>query len=403
MSNKLGNMKKYISLSKDAWQETDNYGLLTIGVSKMKDGSNKLISESGHEFINLSSCSYLGFDGHPDIIRAANKAISDTGSINMPTSRLRVRFSLLNETEEALTQHLNCVAFTAISCGVASYGILPILASGFLTNEHPPIMIFDRFAHLSMQRVKPICGQETEILSCPNNDVNYIEDICKKHKYVAYVTDGVFSVGGGAPVSELLELQNKYGLYLFFDDSHSLSVIGDKGQGYVRTLLPEMNDQTIIVSSLVKSFAASGSVVMVDSIKKRQIFDRFGGPLSWSQCIDTAAMGAIQGSIRLHQSPELAIRQKKLHDNLVLFDKLITTQHAGSDFPVRIIELEKEQHAIEYARQLYDAGFFTSSVFFPVVPKGKAGLRLMMRADLTTEQIHEFSNAVKKVVGNEKN
>jgi len=396
MKNKLNNMKKYIGLSQDAWQETDEHGLLTIP-TKHTSG-NTLKTENNFEFINLNSCSYLGLNTHPNITQGAIEAIKEAGSLNFATSRLRVRLNMLNKTEDMLSQHLKCEAMTAISCGVASYSILPMIASGHFTNNTPPIMIFDRFAHLSMHRVKPICAEETEVINCPNNDLNFIEDICKKNPSVAYVTDGVFSIGGHTPLKELLTLQDKYGLFLYFDDSHSFSVYGDKGQGFVRTLLQEMNEKTIVTASLVKSFAASGAVIMFKSKKQKKDLDRFGGPLSWSQCIDTAAMGAIQASIKIHQSDELGKRQLKLKENLKFFDNLILTRHTGTEFPVRIIDLKTENEAIKSAKKIYDKGFFTSSVFFPVVPKGNAGLRLMIRSDLSIDDINNFFKALKESI-----
>ncbi|HBL27689.1 MAG TPA: 2-amino-3-ketobutyrate CoA ligase, partial [Acidobacteria bacterium] len=81
----------------------------------------------------------------------------------------------------------------------------------------------------------------------------------KKYPRVAYVADGAYSLGGTAPVEGLLELQDRYGLFLFFDDSHSLSVTGAMGEGYARSLMPDqLNPLTTIVASLGKAFGGSG-------------------------------------------------------------------------------------------------------------------------------------------------
>lgn len=98
--------------------------------------------------------------------------------------------------EESLSDLFNCHALTTLSCSAASAGILPIISSGALTEGIPPIVVYDKFAHYSMNHIKPSCAAETEVITAAHNDMNFLEDICKKHDTVAYVADGAYSMGG---------------------------------------------------------------------------------------------------------------------------------------------------------------------------------------------------------------
>jgi 7-keto-8-aminopelargonate synthetase-like enzyme len=67
-----------------------------------------------------------------------------------------------------------------------------------------------------------------------------------------------------APVKELLGLQDKYRLLLFFDEAHGLSTLGHRGRGPVLEEMGTINDSTPIVASLNKGFGAFGGAIFLD-------------------------------------------------------------------------------------------------------------------------------------------
>jgi 7-keto-8-aminopelargonate synthetase-like enzyme len=233
MINKFLNIEKSISIGNPSWEKAQQSNLTDLLVEHI--GNARLRDQTGHEFINMCSCSYLGLDVHPYIVQKASEYVLKARTVNLPTSRIRIRLGMLDEAEGMLSTHFKCEALTALSCSAASVAILPLLAAGIFSDNIRPLMIFDKHCHFSMNQMKPNCGDETEVVNCNHNDLNFIEDQCKKNKAVVYVAEGAYSMGGHAPVKELLELQNKYGLYLYFDDAHSLSAYGNYGEGYERT------------------------------------------------------------------------------------------------------------------------------------------------------------------------
>ena len=387
-----------IALGNPAWEEAKEHHLIDLRV-RMQDNARLVVDDSGFEFTNLSSCSYLGLHYHPALLEGAIEGLRRAKVLDEPISRVRIRLSMVDELEADLGELFRARCIATVTASAASSGVLPLIASGHLSDGEPPVMVFDKHCHFSMNLIKPICADETEVLTSPHNDLDFIEDACKKYPRVAYIADGVYSLGGAAPVRELMALQDRYGLFLFFDDSHSLSVYGERGEGYVRALMgKELDPRTVIVASLCKGFGGSGGVVMLGPVERHDITIRFGGPLAWSQKLNSAGMGAAFASAAIHRSPELKELQGKLLRNLALFDERIDTKEKGDSFSIRLVPLGDETQASDISGEIFHRGFYTSPVFFPIVERGKAGLRVMIRADNKPEEIVRFCGAVKELV-----
>lgn len=396
MFNQYMNVQKSISIGNPSWESAKQSQLTDLLVEHI--GNARLRDQNGHEFINMCSCSYLALDVHPKIVQAAADHVIKAKTVNLPTSRIRIRLGMLDEAEEALASHFGCEVLTALSCSAASVAVLPLMAAGVFSGGERPLMIFDKHCHFSMNQMKPNCGDETEVVSCGHNDLNFIEDACKKNQTVAYVAEGAYSMGGQAVVADLLRLQDKYGLYLYFDDAHSLSAYGDRGEGYVRSFMPELSDRTIIVCSLAKAFGTNGGAIFLGPKEQKDIVRRFGGPMSYSQYINPATIGATIASVEVHRSEEFPILQRQLQDNIALFDSLLPTAHSGNGLPIRLVVLKEAELAVKCSEMLFREGFYSSAVFFPIVARNQAGLRVMVRADMSEHDIRRFAALVKEFV-----
>lgn len=395
-TNKYRNNSKMVSIGNSFWDSSEQHGLGGI-VANLDN--NRLTTPNGHSFVNFSCCSYLDLDQHPKIIEGAISALRRFGVLDHCITRARVQLPALCELEASLSELFNAQVVSSISTSVATEGLLPLMASGHLSaGSHRPLMIFDKNCHVSMFQVKPICADETEIVTCNHHDLNFIEDCLKKYKSVCYICDGADSLGGYAPVAELRELQQRYGLNVYYDDSHALSVFGKRGIGYVRSKYDELDEHTIIVATLNKAFGASGGAIMLGgrSEKILRIIERFAGAMGYSQPMNTAAVGACMASAEIHRTSEIDKLQKKLQANIELFDSLVPTPYSGSTFPIRLVSI-KDEDVVELGQQVYRAGYYVSPVFFPVVARGTAGLRVMMRVGQTEQDIIGLANLIQKM------
>ncbi|OKJ40041.1 8-amino-7-oxononanoate synthase family protein [Streptomyces sp. CB01580] len=393
------NNDKLIGIGNAFWDMSERNGLAGIvadldgGVLRTAPG-HEFIGE-GHEFVNFSCCSYLDLDSHPRVVEGGIEALRRYGVLDHCIARSRVQIPAMLELEDSLGELFGAHVVCSIAASTATFGLLPLIASGHLGDGTRPLMVFDKNAHVSMANVKPVCADETEVVTSPHHDLDFIEDKCRKYARVAYVCDGSDSLGGYAPVKELAELQDKYGLLVYYDDSHSLSAYGERGVGHVRTHSPVLDERTITVVTLNKAFGTSGAAIVLDGYDKEtlRVIERFGGALNYSQLLNTAAVGAGLASAEIHRTAELTTLQNRLHANIDLFDSLIHTDQSGGTYPIRLVPMSDET-VIEAGRQVFEAGFYVSPVFFPIVARGTAGLRVMMRAGQTEEQIRALCAAL---------
>jgi 8-amino-7-oxononanoate synthase len=332
--------------------------------------------------IDFVRCSYLGLDNHPAIVAAAIEAIEAHRSLHWSCARTRLNFDLLVQLEQALTVMFGARVLAFSSVMLANLGAMPILASGELTGGKKPVVAFDRLAHISLAYHKPVVADETRVETVAHNDIDALERLCCEQAVVAYVCDGVYSMGGHAPVKELRRLQDRYGLFLYIDDAHGISLFGDHGEGFVRSQFPkELGDRTIIAASLGKGFGASGGMLMLGTPEQEALFRRFAIPHAFSAAANLAAVGAALGSCTIHRSAELGQRQRRLRQRIELFDSRVASAERGNTLPIRMISVGSETSAIAIARKFLDAGLYTSVTFFPTVGQGKAGIRVCLTAD----------------------
>jgi 7-keto-8-aminopelargonate synthetase-like enzyme len=203
-------------------------------------------------------------------------------------------------------------------------------------------------------------------------------------------------MGGAAALDGLLDLQDRYGLFLYIDDSHSLSIVGEHGEGVVRSRLT-MSPLSIIVASLAKGFGTGGGIAMLGSQEMFTFLARHAGPVGWSQNMAVPLVGACLASAALHRSPELGDLQRQLQSNVDYFDELLPTSFAGNGLPVRRITVGDSDKAVRLSADLYQRGFYSSAVFFPIVAQGEAALRIMLRADMSRELLATFVGHVKEL------
>jgi 7-keto-8-aminopelargonate synthetase-like enzyme len=394
---KYNNVAKTIAAGRQSWEQAADHGLMHIRTSPTTTKTYR--TDSGHEFINMVSCSYLGLNRHPRIVQAAARAIEREGIMSTAVSRLRIAPALLSEAEAALSEVFRCEAYMTPSCFAASAAVLPVLASGHLTRGEKPFMIFDKHCHYSMNIMKGVCADETELATCAHNDVDFIEDACKRYSRVAYIADGAYSMGGEAPLIDLQRLQARYGLFLYFDDSHSISVWGKRGEGMIRDQVGELGDRTIIVGSLAKAFGATGGVIMLGNREQRDLLDYSSGPLAWSQMVNAAGLGAIKASAELHlEGTELSRLQARLRVVMETLDHAFPSRLAGNGLSIRVLEFADPSDAISAAREIYARGFYTMPLHFPIVAKDRSGLRIMGRADLDDVDLRSFLAVLKDVL-----
>jgi glycine C-acetyltransferase len=208
----------------------------------------------------------------------------------------------------------------------------------------------------------------------------------KRLKVIA--TDGVFSMDGHiAPLKDICDLADKYGALVMVDDAHATGVLGATGRG-----TPEFTGTEGRVDFLTGTYGkalggAGGAFIashkeVVDYLRQRSRTYLFSNAMEVGTC------GASLYTLDyIQKHPELV---KKLKDNTALFRSLMTEAGfnvAGSEHPITPIMFAEEKQAVDTAKALFDEGIYVVGFSFPVVPKGKARIRVQISAAHTEDDI----------------
>ncbi len=392
----LRNTSTMIDLASSSFEHAHYQGVMAVYATPSHD---RLVHiQPGDQAVtDFVRCSYLGLDNHPNILDGARKAIANSRAFHWSCARTRLNFDILGHLERQLSDLFKARVLTFTTVLAANMSALPILASGHLTGGKKPLVVFDRLAHATLAFHKPVVAQDTEVATIPHNDMAALEALCRSHRPVAYVCDGVYSMGGNAPMDELLRLQERYGLFLYIDDAHGISIHGDNGSGFARSAIPDLGERTIVAASLGKGFGASGGILMLGTAAQELLFRRFAIAHAFSASLTTAAIGAALASAAIHASPELSLRQQKLRRNLELLDGRLKGSGQPSTLPIRTVRFGDEMIAVAAARELLRRGFYTSAIFFPTVARGEAGLRICVTSAHSSQDIDALCDAIEKI------
>jgi 7-keto-8-aminopelargonate synthetase-like enzyme len=260
---------------------------------RLADRAVALNHDRERRVVDFVRCSYLGLDNHPQIVAGAVDALKDYGALHWSCARTRLNFSILGDLEAALSELFDARVITYSTVLAANMSALPLIGSGHLTGGVKPLMVFDRFAHATLAFHKGTIAAETRVETIAHNDFDALEMLCRANESVAFVCDGVYSMGGSADIEDLRRLQDRYGLFLYIDDAHGVSIFGKHGEGFARSQMSgHLGERTIIAASLGKGFGASGGLIMLGTARQEELFRRFAVAHAFSASLNVAAIGA---------------------------------------------------------------------------------------------------------------
>lgn len=151
LKNQYINTARTVEIGNPSWQLAQDSGLTDLSVRHV--AGSRMVDHNGHSFMNMCSCSYLGLEIDPRLAQRAAAYVLQSGTVNLPTSRIRIRLKELNELEQAISAQFKCSAFTATSCSAGIVASLPLLAAGIFTDAKRPFSdaFLDRAAFIIIQ------------------------------------------------------------------------------------------------------------------------------------------------------------------------------------------------------------------------------------------------------------
>lgn len=334
--------------------------------------------ESEHrELLNFCSNNYLGLANHPAIIAAAKESLDENG-FGMASVRFICGTQSQHDLLETRISKLLGTDATILfpSCFDANGGVFEVLLG------EEDAVISDELNHASIIDGIRLC--KATRYRYKNRDMNDLQsqlEAAKGARRVLVVTDGVFSMDGSfAPLKEICDLAESYGALVMADDSHAIGFIGETGAG-----TPELfgvRDRVDIVSgTLGKALGgASGGYIsghqeIVDLLRQR------ARPYLFSNSIPpTVVAGSLVALDLVAQGGEA---RKTLQGNAKYFREKMTA--AGftllpGEHPIVPVMFADEHEAVRMASAMYDLGIYVVAFSYPVVPMGKARIRVQICA-----------------------
>ncbi|MGE0018856.1 MAG: glycine C-acetyltransferase [Draconibacterium sp.] len=352
------------------------------------------IEVNGKTVLNFCANNYLGLANHPEVIKAAQDVMDDWGfglsSVRFICGTQQIHKDLEQKVSEFLGTEdtiLYCAAFDA-NGGVFE----PLLGedSAIISDELNHASIIDGVRLCKAERFRYKHANMEELEQCLKDSQHL--------KYRMVVTDGVFSMDGDiAPLPQIVELAEKYDALVMVDDSHATGYIGKTGRGTAEHygLLGKID---IITTTFGKAMGGgnggctSGRKEIIEMLRQRS------RPYLFSNTLAPATVGATLKVIdMLYSGSELP---SKTMMNAVHFRSKM--EAAGFDLvkgntaivPVMIYDAPL---AVKFANELLKESVYVIGFVFPVVPKGKARIRVQLSAAHTTEQIDKAVDAFIRV------
>jgi len=351
------------------------------------------VSKTGN-VLNFCANNYLGLANHPEVKKAAIETIENWGfglsSVRFICGTQQIHKELEKKVSEFLGTEdtiLYCAAFDA-NGGVFE----PLL-------EEESAIISDELNHASIIDGVRLC--KANRFRYKHSDMSDLERCLKEaqsNKYRLVVTDGVFSMDGDiAKLNLICDLAEKYDSLVMVDDSHATGYIGRTGRGTHE--YHNVTDRVdIITSTFGKALGGgnggftSGRKEIIEMLRQRS------RPYLFSNSLAPATVGASLKVLELlSQSSELRDRTM---ENANYFRKEI--QLAGftvgqGDTAIVPVMIYDAPLAVKFANMLLNEGIYVIGFVYPVVPEGKARIRVQLSASHTTNQVDQAINAFIKI------
>ncbi|WP_412538823.1 glycine C-acetyltransferase [Longispora sp. K20-0274] len=342
------------------------------------------ITVGGDTVVNFCANNYLDLANHPDVVEAAKRALDEWGfgmasvrficGTQEPHKQLEARLSEFLGTDDTILYS---------SCFDANGGVFETLLS------EADAVISDELNHASI--IDGIRLSKAARFRYRNRDMADLERCLKeaadtRHKLI--VTDGVFSMDGYiAPLDEICDLAERYGALVMVDDSHSVGFMGPGGRG-TPAHFGVVDRVDILTGTLGKALGGASGGYVAGRAEIVELLRQRSRPYLFSNSLAPTIVGASLRILDLLAASDE--RRARLHENTALFRTEMTA--AGFDVlpgehPIVPVMVGDAALAGRMAAALLERGIYVIAFSYPVVPQGRARIRVQLSAAHSTEDV----------------
>ena len=350
------------------------------------DQKNDITLADGSNVVNMCANNYLGLANHPDVMRAASDSLNTWG-FGLASVRFICGTQGIHKTlEERVSRFLgmeDTILYAA--CFDANTGLFETILGP------EDAVISDELNHASIIDGVRLC--KAARYRYRNNDMADLETQLqtardKGARRILITTDGVFSMDGTiAQLDKICDLADKYDAMVHHDDCHATGFMGATGRG-VHEYCGVMNRVDIITGTFGKALGGgsggytSARQEIVDLLRQRSRPYLFSNTLAPSICAASLkVLDMLEASTALRD---------RLEENTHYFRAQMQANGFAvpeGDHPIVPVMLGDAVVAQKMSERLLELDIFAIGFFYPVVPQGKARIRVQISAGHTTADL----------------
>ena len=351
---------------------------------------------TGETVLNFCANNYLGLSDDTRLIDAAVDTMKTHGFGMSSVRFICGTQDIHKELEQSISRFLetdDTILYT--SCFDATGGLFETL----LGKEDA--VISDALNHASIIDGVRLCKAKrfryaTDDMADLEVQLKAADEAGARIKLIA--TDGVFSMDGTvASLDAICDLADRYNALVMVDDSHATGFMGKTGRGSVehRNVMGRVD---IITSTLGKALGGASGGFTSGRKEIIEILRQRSRPYLFSNTVAPAIVGAALKAFELLS--ETTDLRDKLESNTQYFRQAMLGAGfaiPAGEHPIVPIMLGEAKIAAEMADKLLGKGIYVIGFSYPVVPKGKARIRVQISAAHSKENLDQAVEAFSAV------
>jgi glycine C-acetyltransferase len=340
----------------------------------------------GIEVLNFCANNYLGLGDHPKLIEAAKRGL-DTHGYGMSSVRFICGTQDIHKQLEARISEFLGTDDTILysSCFDANGGLFETLLSA------DDAIISDELNHASIIDGVRLCkAQRYRYKNCDMADLRAQLEAAKAAgaRRIMVATDGVFSMDGSiAPLPQICDLAEEFEAMVMVDDSHATGFMGATGRG-THEHHGVMGRIDVFTTTLGKALGGASGGCTSGRAELVELLRQKSRPYLFSNTVPPPIIcGALAVIDLLSESTEL---RDRLEENTRYFREKISAagfEIKPGEHPIVPIMLGDAKLASEMAAAMLAEGIYVIGFSYPVVPMGKARIRVQISAAHTRDHL----------------
>jgi len=342
----------------------------------------------GRECINFASYNYLGLNGDPRVIAAAQQAAEHYGISASASRMVSGERPIHRELEQALAQVYQSDDALAFVSGHATN----VSVIGYLMGSRD-LVLHDEHIHNSSLMGAQLSGARR--MAFRHNDLTQLEALLQQHRHqferVLIVVEGLYSMDGDTPnLAALVDLKDRYESWLMVDEAHALGVLGATGRGSHEHADIDPNRVDIWMGTLSKTLSGCGGYIagsqpLIDMLR------HFAPGFLYSVGMPPAIAAAALESLRImNAEPERVQALQKTSEYLARQARAagLNAGHCIGRAVVPVIS-GSSLAATQQSLKLLEQGINVQPILYPAVPEKSARLRFFLSSEHTPEHIDQ--------------